>query len=402
VATTKKNIVILGGGFGGIVAALRVGKGLRQVGLTEKYGVTVIDRNERQAYTPVLYEHAAAPKDEKEPNNITLDIARLLKGLPVDFMKGEVAEIDLMNGDVHLKTGGEIKAEFAIIALGSEVNYFGIPGMAEHATPLKTFADAERIRAALQGLLAQNKTPRVVIGGAGPNGIELAGQIKHLHPQCDITIVEAMPEILPGFAPRMVKLARKRLTRLGIKIAVNSKIASVETNAIKLGEGADVPFDLMVWTGGVKAPDLVSKLPLRAERGKPVAEFGMGCVPQTPDLKLYPMVYVIGDSVCFYDSKTGKPMPTVAPVAIEQAEVVAHNVLEEIKKAEQPAYTVMTKNYSAQEYPYVIPIGGHWAAAKIGPVFMTGYPGWIFKRFVELDYLITVMPFFTALGAWMK
>ncbi len=259
----KKNIVVLGGGFGGVVAARRIARKLRDLALAGTYDVTVIDRNDMQAYTPVLYEHGAAPAERGLPRNIRRDISSLFSGLPAKFMKGDVSEIDLMNGDVHLATGEEIKADFLVIALGSEINYFGIPGLAERSIPLKTFADAERIYAGLSALLKRDPNPRIVIGGAGANGIELASQIKFLHKNCDVAIIEAMPEILPGFAGRIVALVRARLGKLGVGIFTNSKISSVEAGTVRLDGGKTVPFDLMIWTGGIKAPDIVSKLPLK-------------------------------------------------------------------------------------------------------------------------------------------
>jgi NADH dehydrogenase len=397
---SKKNVVILGAGFGGLQVAMRIARDLRRAGLLDRYRVALMDRNAAQAYTPVLYEWAAAPNAPTPPKNVVLDLFSLVKGLPISFMRGEVTEIDLVNGDIHLATGEELKAEFVVIALGSEANYFGIKGMQENTIPLKTFADAEKIRAALGDFLKNKPNPRVVVGGAGSNGIELAGQIKFLHKNCDVMIVEAMPTILPGLAANLAAAVAKRLAKLGITVMVNSKIMGVEAGTVQLDGGKMIPFDLMIWAGGIKAPDLVSKLPLRAERGKPVAEMGMVCVPQTPDLKLYPMVYVLGDSVCFYDPKTGHPLPATAPIAMAQAKVVAANVMEEIKKKENPNHKPAPKTYSAIEYPYVIPVGGHWAAAQIGSVVFTGWPAWMFHQFIELDYLISVMPFFKALGAW--
>lgn len=329
----KKNIVVLGAGFGGLAAAMRIAKDLRRRALLGKYQLILVDRNDAQVYTPLLYEFAAAPRDPADlPKNITCDLCALIRNLPITFLRGEVASIDLMNGDIHLATGEEMKAEFAVIALGSEANYFGISGMRENTITLKTFADAQKVRAALTALLAAKPNPRVVVGGAGANGIELAAQIKFLHRACEVTLVEAMPDIMPGFDEKFTAPIRKRLMKLNVAMMVNAKITAVNPGTVQLEGGTAVPFDLMVWTGGIKAPDIVSKLPLRAERGKPVAEMGMVCVPQTPDLKLYPMVYVLGDCVCFYDPKIRKPLPATAPIAMAQARIVALNVMEEIIK----------------------------------------------------------------------
>jgi NADH dehydrogenase len=402
----KKNVVVVGAGFGGVQAAMKIATSLRKANLAEAYNTILIDRNDAQVYTPVLYELAAAPSDAALPKRPTFNVRDIIKNKPITFMQGEVVEIDLVNGDIHLKTGEEVRAEFLVIALGSEANYFGIKGMQDNTVALKTFADAQKIRSAVIELLKNNPHPRIVVGGAGANGIELASQIKFLHAECDVTIVEAMTTILPGLDTELAAVINKRLAKLGVGVMVNSKIMEVYAGNVQLDGGANVaakniPFDLMVWTGGIKAPDLVSKLPLRAERGKPVAEMGMDCVAQTPDLKLYPMIYVLGDSVCFYDPKTKRPVPATAPIAMAQAEIVAHNVIEEIKKQANANYSPSPKTYAPMEYPYVIPVGGSWAAAKIGSFVFTGWSAWTFKSFVELDYLMKVMSFWTALKEWL-
>src|SRR5258708_809795 len=397
----KRNVVVLGAGFGGLAAAMRIAKDLRRANLTSNYELLLIDRNDTQVYTPLLYEFVAASGEKDLPKSTVLNIPSLIKGLPITFMPGEVTEIDLMNGDIHLKAGEEVKAELLVIALGCEPNYFGIKGMQENAIPLKTFNDAKKIRAKLLELLQAKPAPRVIVGGAGANGIELAAQIKYLHKNCEVTLLEAMPSIMPGFDAKLTTPIAKRLVKLGVTVLVNGKITTVDPDVVQLDGGKTIPFDLMIWTGGVKASDLVSKLPLKAERGKPVAEMGMVCVPQTPDLKLYPMVYVLGDSVCFMDPKTGRPLPATAPIAISQAKVVAHNVMEEIKKKESQNYTPSPMTYSPMEYPYGVPTGGHWGAAKIGPVVFTGWFAWFFKKLVDLDYFLSIMPFWKALAEWI-
>jgi len=119
------------------------------------------------------------------------------------------------------------------------------------------------------------------------------------------------------------------------------------------------------------------------------------CLPQTPDLKLYGKIYGLGDAVCFYDPVTGKPIPGVARAALSQAKVVAHNVFCDIQKNKN------RKKYKPMEYPYVIPIGGKWAIVKIGPFVIAGFCGWILKGLVELNYLLSIMPFFKAIKLWL-
>jgi NADH dehydrogenase len=410
----KKNIVVLGAGFGGLTAAMDVSKKLRAMHLLEKYGVVLIDRSDCHLFTPLLYKLAAAPG--RDPGTTcTYDTTTLIKRFPIQFVQNEVASIDLMNGDIHLKTGEEIKADFLVIALGSETNYFGIQGLKEHSLQLKSADHALMIRRALEEVFAKGGDPTIAVGGAGANGIELAAEIRQwanraqkensgLH--VSVALIEAMPTILPGLDPRVQAIATKRLAKLGVKVTTNAKIVSVSENAVSLDGGANdtraqIPFNLFIWTGGIKTPDMLTALPLQKEpRGKPVAQNNMAFLPATPDLKLYPMVYGLGDSVFFMNPKTKRPVPAVARAAIMQAHVVAGNIIEEIKKAESKNYKPHIENYEATEYPYVIPIGDGWAVAKLGFIVFSSWPAWIFTKLIEINYLWSIMPLSDALTAW--
>lgn len=405
----KKNIVILGAGFGGLHFAMLIAKKLRARHLLDTYSITLIDRSDCHLFTPLLYKIAADPDHTPE---CTYDTTSLIKDLPITFKEGVVSALDLMNGDIHLKTGEEIKAEFLVIALGSETNYFGISGLKEHSLQLKGAGDAQAIREALTKLFSESGDKKIVVGGAGANGIELAAEIKlwadRAHRENDalnasVSIVEAMPSVFPGLDPRVAAIATKRLTMLGVNVMTNMKIVGVSANEISLDGGKKQPFDLFVWTGGIKTPDMLTQLPLEKEpRGKPVAKSDMACLPATPDLKLYPMVYGLGDSVCFMDPKTNRPVPAVVRAAVLQANVAANNLLEEIKKSEQTGYIPKLKHYVPSDYPYVIPIGANWAVAKIGSVVFSGWPAWAFAKLIEIHYLVSIMSFGEAIKAWGK
>ncbi|MEX2410610.1 MAG: hypothetical protein WD607_04435, partial [Candidatus Paceibacterota bacterium] len=102
--------------------------------------------------------------------------------------------------------------------------------------------------------------------------------------------------------------------------------------------------------------------------------------------------YAIGDISCIYDPKTGNPTPAVARSAIEQGRIVAHNILNKNNP----------KEYKYKKYPYIIPIGGKYAVAKIGPIVFSGFIAWVFKGVVELNYFLSILPFFKALKVWFK
>jgi len=385
----KKNIVILGAGFGGLRTAMDISRKLCRLRLLEKYDVTLIDRSDCHIFIPLIYKVAARPEPEHE-KNCSYDIATLIKDFPIAFVQGEIVSPDVTSGMIALKDGRTIRADYLVVALGSETNYFGIAGLREHALQLKTIESALQIRAAVSAAFAKSGNVRIVAGGGGPNGIELAAELcewanieKKKNPtlHVSISIVEAMPTLLPGFAPNVIAIAMRRLARLKISVMTGMKITSVTENEIMIAGDpkksdaapANIPFDILIWTGGTKTPDLLTRMPLQKEsRGKPMAQDDMSCLPGTPDLKRAPMIYAVGDDVCFIDPKTKRPVPAVAHVAILEGAIAAHALIEEIKKAEMASYTPRNISFIPEEYPYVIPIGESWAVAKLGPFTFSG------------------------------
>lgn len=412
-----KNIVVLGAGFGGLRAALKIGKDLGRLGLTKKYGVILIDRNDHHTYTPLLYEVATTSKETanicKLHEIAAFKIEPILAGLPITFIRSEISSLDIMKGVVNLEDGQRISYDYAVFALGSEPNYYNIPGLKEHALPLKTFQNAIRIRDVIWNLALEEKTLiKVVVGGGGSTGVELAGELKAWcgelekeFPACklEVTIIEGAETILPGFLPRVIQKTERRLKRLGINVTLKEKIVSVQKEEISLESGEKIAYDVFIWTGGVKGSEVIGRMPVKIERqGRIEVLSEMECLPQTPDLKLHTRIYGIGDSVCFYDPKTQKPIPGVAPTAIAQANIAAHNIIEDIKKSEFQNYTPKAKSYKPYDYPYIIPVGGKYAIAKIGPLVISGFLAWLFKGLVELDYLYSITPPGKAFKIWFK
>ncbi|MDO8466763.1 MAG: FAD-dependent oxidoreductase [bacterium] len=409
--TDKKSIVILGAGFGGLKAAFDLNRALKQHKLTEQYSVTLVDRNSYHTYTPTLYEIATTSKETTNyiglKQIVTFEIADLVKKTNIEFLKAEIKELDLIGGDIHFANGTNLKFHYLIIALGAEANYFDIPGLKENSIALKTFVDALKIRDKILDVMSSGKSRvKIVVGGGGSAGVELAGELQEWLCElkeeirgCDseVSIIEASPTVLPGFDPRIISHAQKRLKKLGVRVLNNETIDRVLPEKVVLKSRIEISYDVLVWTGGVKASSLISPLPLKIERrGRVEVAGGMECLPQTPDLKLYGRIYGLGDSICFYDPVSKKPMPGVARAAIDQAGVVAKNIICNILgKAEH-------KKYIPMNYPYVIPIGGKWALAKLGPVIIHGFGGWILKGLVELNYLLSIMPFWRAVRVWIR
>ncbi len=413
-----KKIVILGGGFGGLQAALYLSKKLKKYHLkNEDYEVVLVDKNKYHTFTPLLYEIATTSKETADYLELKSFVAypfdELLKDKEVKFINDEVLHIDVKEGAVHLKSG-KLKFNYLILALGAETNYFSIPGLQEKSLSLKSFIDAVRIRDAIVGLVESGiKNPKIVIGGAGATGVELAGEImgwtckfnEEVGRVCDaeVTLIDGSAAVLSSFEPKVIKIATKRLQKLGVKIILNEYIKEVKDKKLTLQGGREVSFDLLIWTGGVKAASLTEKLPLKTEpRGRVEIAGPLECIPKSADLKVTGKIYVVGDIACFYDPKTQKPVPQVARPAIIQGQVAAKNIIEDIKKEKRLVKKVKRHIFRPWNYPYIIPIGGKFAVAQFGPVVISGFLAWTIKGLVELNYLLSIMPFFTAMKIWLK
>lgn len=411
-----KNIVILGAGFGGLRATFALTKILKRLKLRNAYRIILVDRNAYHTYTPTLYEVATTSKETANycdlKNIVTFDVEKVIPP-EVSFIKAEVGNVDLVEGDIHLQGHQPIKFHYLLIALGSEANDFGISGVKKYGFQFKTFLDALKIRDAVLEADATAKKPfRIVIGGGGSTGVELAGEIQEWLCHFDgsdkicqalVTIVDSAPSVLGPFPQKIQKTVTARLKKLGTEIINNERIEKVRPKEVILKSGRLLPADIFIWAGGVKAPYILGQMPLKIEaRGRIEVVENLECLPQTPDLELYGKIYGIGDSICFYDPRSGQPIPQVARAAISQANIAAHNICEDIKVEEILVEKAKHKIYRPMEYPYIIPVGGKYAVAKFGPFVIAGFLGWILKGLVELNYLISIMPIWRAISIWFK
>ena len=408
----EKNVIILGAGFGGLRTAMKLGREAKRNKLHD-HKIILIDKNNYHTYTPTLYEISTTSKevanyiDLKSVN--TFRVEDLLKKLPIDFVEAEIVKIDIQKGDIHLRDGRHIPYDHLVIALGSETNFFNIPGLKENALELKSFTDAVKIRDKVWSAVKTAKPDEhvnIVIGGAGPTGVELAGEIQHWlshlkkeghNCKTNVTLVNAGERMLPQFSDRIIDIAEKRCRKLGINPVIKERIEEVKKGKVMFKSGGSVPYDILIWTGGVKANALTNIFPFKTEKREQLTVNNrLLCLPSKPDLSIKGKIYAIGDIICVENTKIGKEVPGVARAAISQANVVATNILQDINGKKKHA------QYKPMDYPYVIPIGGKYAIAKIGPIVISGFLGWLLKGLVELNYLVSIMPVDTALKTWLK
>jgi NADH dehydrogenase len=409
----QRTIAILGAGYGGLSAARKLGElFLLEPRLQEHYRIVLVDRHPYQLYTPTLYEiattSATLAKNIELERIITFPISEAIRGLPVEFIEATAETIDLKTRTIRLQGRDPLSWEYLIIACGTETNFYGIPGLEAHSLPLKTFIDAVRIRDAVEAAFSDpvQKPIRVLVGGGGSTGVEFSAELinwtRHLEKRykkrgvCRIILLEAGPEILASIDPNAMERARIRLEDLGVVIRTDAAIKKVEKNEVELDTGERIPFDILVWTGGVKAGKLVAELETKLDpKGRAEVEETLACIPTDPHLDVAKRVFAIGDAACFNDPKTGRPVPGVARAAIEQGVIAAFNVVADIRNHPK-------RQFRPRTYPYIVPVGGKWAVVKIGPLLISGLAGWIVKGLVELRYLTSVLPIRFALKTWLK
>lgn len=407
----KSRVVIIGGGFGGVRAALDL---LRRD--HEDIMLTLIDVNEYHSFTSDYYEVATAYFTETEV--LSEERFRSVKGtvaIPFKiifsqyshafrFFKGQVVSIRLREKKIAFVSGKAIRYDRLIVAAGSQSNFFSIPNLETFAFPFKSINDALHTRNAIDELfirVPKHHTIRIIIAGGGLTGVELAGEVVcfckklariHGHPELniDIKLLEGSDALLAGLHPWMQKRAQQRLEQLGVQVKINYFIERVEANALFVrGSSRAVPYDMLVWTAGVK-PNVLARV-LAAEgvslyRGR-VATNEFLQIPE------YRSVFVVGDIGTQMNTDSLPPM--TAQTAIDQGAYVARTLHRLFQKHRLFPFVL-------QRSRCIAPIGGKYALADLGTIKIEGLPAWLLKRFTALRYFLSILPFKYALTLWVR
>ncbi len=316
---THPRICILGGGFGGLYTALK----LTQFPWSplEKPEITLVDQRDRFVFAPFLYELLTG---ELETWEIAPPYTELLANTGVRFYQAEVASIDLDSKQVQLNQMPSLAYDYLVLAMGGETPLDLVPGVAEHAIPFRTIADAYRLEEKLRVLEASPADKiRVAIVGGGYSGVELACKLaERLGERGRIRIVEAADQILRNSPDFNRETANKALSDRKVWVDLETKVQSVTADSIGLEfrDQVDViPVDVVLWTVGTQVAQVVQDLPLpHNQRGQVVV---------TPMLQIadHPEIFALGDLAECVDAD-GQRVPTTAQAAFQQAEMTGWNL----------------------------------------------------------------------------
>ena len=323
-----KQILILGGGYGGLLSALTARKYLNE----EDAAITLVNKYQTHQLITELHRVAAGNLAEKA---VALPLGSLLRGKNVNLKIDMVEQIDLENRQVRLSGGSSVSYDVLVVALGSQTAFFGIPGLKEHSFILKSVDDANRLRAHILERLdayRASKNPAdatFVIGGGGLTGIELVGELADELPgMCkargisfeDIQLycVEAAPSILPGFAPDLIERAQTSLSKRGVKFLTGLPITEMKPGVVSLKDGTTIETNTLVWTGGVQGNEVVASSGLEVNRGR-------ATVNEYLQSTSHPDVFLAGDSAIVMGPE-GRPYPPTAQLAWQMGETVGYNL----------------------------------------------------------------------------
>jgi len=375
----KPKVVILGGGFGGLAAARALYKSAE---------VTVVDRHNFQTFLPLLYQVSTAGL---AADHVAYPIRGALRKTNIKFRMGSPISVDHKNSEVKLDSSEVLKFDHLIVALGSVSADFGIPGVNEHALGMKTVHEALTIRAEIMRRFEDlcrfeddTKLSISVIGG-GPTGVEMAGAIAELirgplksdqaeaAANIQVSLIEAGPRLLPPFAPSLSERTKKDLEKLGVKVLLNAAVKAIEHRKIVLKDDSVLNSEITIWAAGVKGSDAMAQLSLPTN-GNRVA------VEPTMQVKNYPNIWALGD-IAGALGKDGKPLPMVAPVAIQQGKFIAKQIARLITNKPLGEFKYLDKGSMAT-------IGRNKAIVQVRGLKIAGPIAWLIWLWLHLFYLL--------------
>ncbi|PJZ70734.1 pyridine nucleotide-disulfide oxidoreductase [Leptospira perolatii] len=395
----KKNVVVIGAGFGGLQA-------IKKLSNYDKVEITVVDKKNHHLFQPLLYQVATAVLS---PADIAIPTRSLIghKNNVTVFL-GEVDKIDLKNRKAYFRDH-ILDYDYLILAAGARTSYFGNDHWKKHVTGLKNLRDALQIRtkmllsfeqAELIGdVEAAKAILNYVIIGGGPTGVELAGSIAELSHEIirnefhtidpalsKITLIEAAPRLLMTFDPKLGEFTKKRLEKRGVEVLTNTRVVDIDEQGVHL-EGRIIRSSNIIWAAGVQANPVAGAL------GVPVDKMGRVIVDEFCTVEGHPEVFVIGD-IASFSKGLERSLPGVSPVAMQQGRYVASMIKSDLKGKQRKPFHYIDKGSMAT-------IGRKDAVAQVGPLKMKGFLGWLAWLFVHLFYQVGFKNKISILITWV-
>lgn len=375
------NLLLLGAGYGGIHTAI----GLEKAGQP----FTILNKHDYHTFTTLLHEPAGG---RNEFDHYAVALGEVLRSERSQLQQATVTRID-PTAQVVETTAGRYDYDVLVVALGNAPEYFGIPGLAEHALVLRSLESARQIRAQIEQSFAdwhKDRDPaklRIVVGGAGLTGVELCGELAEWMPElcnhygvplADVELInlEAAPTILPMLDPQLQQTAAEVLRAKGVRLRTSTAIVQVAAGRVELKGGETIHAQTIIWTGGVRAN------PLLAAAGFEVDARGRAKVRDTLQAVDHDNVFIIGDSACFIEAD-GKPLPPTGQAASQMGDHAARNVVRYLQG--QPLLPFHFTNMGT-----LASLGSELGVGTVKGVKTKGVPANLMKEASKLKYLFSL------------
>jgi NADH dehydrogenase len=386
-----KRILILGGGFGGVRAALDLAR--QNIPNTE---ILLVSDKHHFEYTPALYKLAIG----KSPMEMCIPLGEIFRTRKVQFVVDTITGGSLAENVMLGASGSRYRYDRLVLALGAETSYFGIPGVAENSFTIKSVATALRLKEHIHKLFKTHADMtkeelmaqfQFVIVGGGPAGVELAGVMRdhtralariHQVPEGLVTvdILQAVPRLLPMMSEEVSRRALRQLDRLGVNVILNRPVTAEDPSGVQLAH-IQLNAKTIIWTAGVRPNGLYAKLAgLSLDKGGRVLVDENLCALNTKN------VYVIGDSA-------STPFAGTAQTAIHDGAYVARVIGALKKQKAVPAY-------KARKTPYVVPIGSAWGMFTYKNIVLSGRVFLWLRELIDLKFFLSILTVRNAFEVW--
>jgi NADH dehydrogenase len=420
VSDTKK-IVVLGGGYGGVHAVKTLYKAFKKDKSVE---ITLIDRNPYHTLMTELHEIAG---HRTEPEAVQVSFKRIFGGKRINVISDEVQGIDFEDQVIKSRSY-TYEYDYLVLATGGQPEFFGVPGIQENSFTLWSLEDAIRIREHVELMFREAaKEPNAeiraeilnfVIAGAGFTGMELAGELLELRDvlcakyhidasEVKIVIVEAQDSILPILPEGPRKAAAKYLKKNNVEVHLNAAVKQGEPNKFTLSDGTVYNTRTFVWTCGIHGSEFTAKIPLTKGKvsndncsiASPEGIHGMaGCsfddderyvvgergrILVTDQMRSvdFTNVYLCGDMIWYLNEE--KVVPQIVETAIQSADVVAHNIIADMKGGEK-------KSFKPNYHGFMVSIGGRYGVAHVMGISLYGFMAMAAKHMINVHYLFEI------------
>ena len=358
------HVVVLGAGYAGLTVTRRLERSL-----PADVELTLVDEDDYHLVQHELHRLVRFPDLEAV---ITVPLEDVVDRATV--VTDRVASVDTDAGVVELASGGTLGYDYAAVCLGAETAFYDLPGVEAHATPLKRVDHAHRIRTAF----LENEGGRVVVGGAGLSGVQVAGELAAVADEegfdAEIILLERFDSVAPGFAPAFQTAIHEELETRDVTVWTETAVTGADADAVDLESGERLAYDQFVWTGGIAGPEGLggdrpaTRADLRGENG----------------------TFLVGDAARVVDGD-GEAVPATAQAAISEAKVAARNITRLVvhDREDDGGFTPRLDRLTFDPRGWTVSVGDG-AVAQVGPTVLRGSAARAAKASVGAAHLSSV------------